>query len=156
MSASSSARQGPSVSASASAWPVGRGGRKYTQTICQEFCSFSVVIPSDPEAPDQVLPVAVKWDKVRNQPTAWHIIPSAMSDKVNLTGSDFMFENEKEAVLARYFCANVMKTMGKLEGQLIDGLWEVPVTVNCSQGLCQRSASKHFNWTRRPAEGMRP
>ncbi len=28
-----------------------------------------------------------------------------------------------------------MKTVGKLEGQLLDGLWEVPVTVNCSQGL---------------------
>ncbi len=93
------------------------------------------MVPSDPEAPDQVLPAAVKWDKVMNQLTAWHIIPSVMSDEVNLTGSDFQFENEKEAVLARYFCANVMKTMGKLEGQLIDGLWEVPVTVDCSQGL---------------------
>ncbi len=94
-----------------------------------------MVIPSDPEAPDQVLPAAVKWDKVRNHPTAWHIIPSAMSDEVNLTGSDFKFQNEKEAVLARHFCVNVMKTMGKLEGQLIDGLWEVPVPVDCSQGL---------------------
>ncbi len=58
-----------------------------------------------------------------------------MSDKVNLTGSDFKFQNEKEAVLARYFCVNVMKTMGKLEGELKDGLWEVPVPVNCLQGL---------------------
>ncbi len=60
-----------------------------------------------------------------------------MSDEVNLTGSDFEFQNEKEAVLAQYFCTNVMKTMGKLEGELIDGLWEVPVPVNCSQGLCR-------------------
>ncbi len=135
MSTSMSATPGPSASVSASAWPVGRSRRKYTQTICQEFCSFSVVIPSDPEAPDQVLPVAVKWDKVRNQLTAWHVIPSAMSDEVNLTGSDFEFQNEKEAVLAQYFCANIMKTVGKLEGELIDGLWEVPVPVNCLQGL---------------------
>ncbi len=58
-----------------------------------------------------------------------------MSDEVNLTGLDFEFQNEKEAVLAQYICANVMKTVGKLEGELIDGLWEVPVPVNCSQGL---------------------
>ncbi len=58
-----------------------------------------------------------------------------MADEVNLTGSDFEFSTEKEAVLAWYFCANVMKTVGKLEGDLKDGIWEVPVTVNCSQGL---------------------
>ena len=66
---------------------------------------------------------------------AWHVIPSAMSDEVNLTGSDFKFPTEKEAVLARYFCVNVIKTVGKLEGKLKDGIWEVPVPVDCSQGL---------------------
>ncbi len=120
---------------SASAWPGGRSGKKYAQTIRPEFCSFSVVIPSDPDAPDQLTPVVVKWDMVWNKPTAWHVIPSAMSNELNLTGSDFEFPSEKEAVLARYFCTNVMKTMGKLEGELKDGIWEVPVPVNCSQGL---------------------
>ena len=60
-----------------------------------------------------------------------------MSDEVNLTGSDFEFPTEKEAVLARYFCTNIMKTVGKLEGELKDGIWEVPVPVDCLQGLHQ-------------------
>ncbi len=101
-----------------------------------------MVIPSDPDAPDQVTLVAVKWDTIRNQPTAWHVIPSAMSDEVNLTGSDFKFPTEKEAVLARYFCVNVMKTVGKLEGELKDGIWEVPVPVSCSQGLRREMTDK--------------
>ena len=58
-----------------------------------------------------------------------------MADEVNLTGSDFEFSTEKEAVLARYFCTNVMKTVGSLIGTLQDGIWEVPVTLDCSQGL---------------------
>ena len=101
-----------------------------------------MVILSDPDAPDQVTPAAVKWDTIWNQLMAWHVIPSAMSDEVNLTGSDFEFPTEKEAVLARYFCANVMKTMGKLEGKLKDGIWEVPVPVDCSQGLHREMTDK--------------
>ena len=61
---------------------------------------------------------------------AWHVIPSAMADEVNLTGSDFEFSTEKEAMLARYFCKNVMETMGSLAGVLQDGrflsLWIAP------------------------------
>ncbi len=38
-------------------------------------------------------------------------------------------------MLARYFCANVMETVGSLIGTLQDGIWEVPVTLNCVQGL---------------------
>ncbi len=55
-----------------------------------------------------------------------------MADEVNLTGSDFEFSTEKEAVLARYFCANIMKTMGSLVGTLQDSIWEVPVMLDCS------------------------
>ena len=58
-----------------------------------------------------------------------------MANEVNLTGSDFEFSTEKEAVLAWYFCKNIMETMGSLAGVLQDGIWEVPVTVDCSQGL---------------------
>ncbi len=57
-----------------------------------------------------------------------------MADEVNLTGLDFEFSTEKEAVLARYFCVNIMETMGSLIETLQDGIWEVPVTLNCVQG----------------------
>ncbi len=77
----------------------------------------------------------MKWDPYGPTMTAWHVIPSAMADEVNLTGSDFEFSTEKEPVLACYFCANVMKTVGSLVGTLQDGIWEVPVTLDCSQGL---------------------
>ena len=73
---------------------------------------------------------------------AWHVIPSAMADEVNLIGSDCEFSNEKEAVLARYFCQNVIKTMGSLSRVLQDGMWEVPVTVDCSQGLRRELTEK--------------
>ncbi len=38
-------------------------------------------------------------------------------------------------MLAWYFCANVMETVGSLIGVLQDGIWEVPVTLDCLQGL---------------------
>ena len=72
----------------------------------------------------------------------WQVIPSAMADEVNLTGSDFEFSSEKEAVLARYFCKNVMETVGSLAGVLQDGIWEVPVTMDCSQGLRRELTKK--------------
>ncbi len=65
-----------------------------------------------------------------------------MADEVNLTGSDVEFPTEKEAVLARYFCVNVMETMGSLVVALRDGIWEVPVTLNCSQGLRRELTEK--------------
>ncbi len=94
-----------------------------------------MVIPHVPKAADQLTLAAVKWDAYGATPTAWHVIPSAMADEVNLTGSDFEFSTEKEVVLARYFCANVMETVGSLVGVLQDGIWEVPVTMDCLQGL---------------------
>ncbi len=84
---------------------------------------------------DQLTPAAVKWDPYRDTDTQWHVIPASMADEVNLTGSVFEFDFEMEAVLAHYFCTNFMETVGNLVGTLPDGIWEVPVTMNCSQGL---------------------
>ena len=121
--------------ASASAWPGGQDGKNYAQTVQPEFCSFSAVIPKIPNAADQLTQAAVKWDPYGPTMMEWHVIPAAMADEVNLTGLDFEFSTEMEAVLARYFCVNVMETMGSLVGTLEDGIWEVPITLDCSQGL---------------------
>ncbi len=93
-SATVSASPSLSPSASASVWPGGPDGKNYAQTVGPEFCSFSAVIPHVPKAADQLTPAAVKWDWYGNTPMAWHVIPSAMADEVNLTGSDFEFSTE--------------------------------------------------------------
>ncbi len=135
LQATASASALPSASASVSVWLGGPDGKNYAQTVRPEFCSFSAVIPHVPKAADQLTLAAMKWDPYGPTPTAWHVIPSAMADEVNLTGSDFEFSTEKEAVLAHYFCANIMETVGSLVGTLQYGIWEVPVTLNCAQGL---------------------
>ncbi len=84
---------------------------------------------------DQLTPAAMRWDPYGPMDTQWHIIPVSMADEVNLQGSEFEFATELEAVLARYFCAMFMEAVGNLVGKLHDGIWEVPVTLNCSQGL---------------------
>ncbi len=122
------------------AWPGSRDRNKYAQTVSPPFCSFNAVITKN--GAEQLTPAAMKWDHCRVTDTQWHIIPEAMADEVNLQGSEFEFLTELEAVLAHYFCANFMEAMSMLEGKLSDGKWEVPIPMECSQGLRGASSWK--------------
>ncbi len=119
-----------SASVSSSSWPGSRDRKDYAETVRPEFCSFNAVIPKN--GADQLTPAAVRWKAYRPTPTQWHVIPASMADEVNLQGLDFGFETELEAVLARYFCKMFMEAVGSLVGKLEDGIWEVPVTLDCS------------------------
>ncbi len=117
------------------AWPDGSAARCYMQMIHPNFCSFQVVIMRN--GAEELTPAAVKWEchNPSFPDTKWHVIPNAIADDQNLTGTNSLFTMQCEAVLTQYFCKNLVHVVQLLSRSLKDGLYEVPVPTDSSQGL---------------------
>ncbi len=116
-------------------WPNGMD-KPYLETIDLRFCSFTAIIASH-KTGDKMLPAAVKWRPINDcVPTPkWHIIPSPTSDNVNLSGQAMVYDTQREALLARYFCNNLLRAIEHLTGEMEESGCTVLVPISSSQGL---------------------